>query len=342
MHQHGGNRYQYQNIIDFSANTNLAGIPAGVAQAARDAITCSDCYPDPACTELVEAISGHEGVSSTNIICGNGAAELIFLLVRAIEPKKALLCVPSFYEYEKALRAVRCEIKFHFLQQENRFCITETFLEQITEETELVFLCNPNNPTGTLVERELLQKILIKCEKLGIVLILDECFLPFVREEALFSLKEVSPLFHSLFILKAFTKTYAMPGLRLGYGICSDQNLIHKMKEQNQPWSVSLPAQKAGPAALKETDYLEKSLRLLEIEKSFLEMELKELGMLIYGSEANYVFFFSDRSNLFEICIEKNILIRDCSNYLGLTKGYYRVQVRNRKENALLISALKG
>ena len=101
MHQHGGNRYQYQNIIDFSANTNLAGIPAGVAQAARDAITCSDCYPDPACTELVEAISGHEGVSSTSIICGNGAAELIFLLVRAIEPKKALLCVPSFYEYEK-------------------------------------------------------------------------------------------------------------------------------------------------------------------------------------------------------------------------------------------------
>ena len=192
------------------------------------------------------------------------------------------------------------------------------------------------------MERELLQKILIKCEKLGIVLILDECFLPFVREEALFSLKDVSPLFPSLFILKAFTKTYAMPGLRLGYGICSDQNLIHKMKEQNQPWSVSLPAQQAGIAALKETDYLEKSLRLLEIEKSFLEMELKELGMLIYGSEANYIFFYSDRSNLFEICIEKNILIRDCSNYLGLTKGYYRVQVRNRKENALLISALKG
>lgn len=339
MHKHGGDIYQKDGLLDFSANINPAGIPEGIIQGAMEGIRWSSHYPDTNCSDLRKAIADKLNLPLEYIICGNGVADIIFSLVLALKPQKALLPVPSFYEYEQALKTVDCELTYFSMTKERNFELGVEFLEEIKEDTEIIFLCNPNNPTGQLIHRELLIKILKRCEQLGIWLIMDECFLDFVNaSEDLTLMKYCSEAKH-LVILKAFTKLYAMPGLRLGYGISSNTALLKRMREVSQPWNVSIPAQWAGIAALKEDKYVEDSLDLIKREHKYLTIELQKLEYAIYGSRANYIFFHT-APGLYEHCLKNGILIRDCSNYQGLTEGYYRIAVKNHTENEQLIRVL--
>lgn len=340
MHQHGGDIYHHKNILDFSANINLLGIPQGVVKAACEGASLSYQYPDIQCTKLREAISKAEGISMDHIICGNGAADLLFSLVLAQKPKKALLPIPSFYEYEQALTMAGCEVIYHDLKEESGFLLLEGFLNKITSDVDIIFLCNPNNPTGALIEPEILEDIIRKCETYDVLLVLDECFMDFTIEKEKYSRKTRVQDTKNLFILKAFTKLYAMPGLRLGYGITSNIELINKMRKVSQPWSVSIPAQMAGIAALKEEKYVRESLKLLRKEKAFLLNEFKKMNFQIYGSKANYIFFKAQK-DLYDKCLQNGILIRDCSNYKGLKEGYYRIVVKNQEENRKLVKVLK-
>ncbi|MFT4146246.1 MAG: pyridoxal phosphate-dependent class II aminotransferase [Mobilitalea sp.] len=339
MHKHGGDIYQKEGLLDFSANINPAGIPEGIILGAVEGIRRSSHYPDARCSDLRKAIADKLNLPLEYIICGNGAADLIFSLILALKPKKALLPVPSFYEYEQALRTVDCELTYFPMKKEHNFQPGKEFLEEIKEDTEIIFLCNPNNPTGQLINHELLLKILLKCEQLGIWLIADECFLDFIDASADLTLMKQCREAKHLFILKAFTKLYAMPGLRLGYGISSNAALLNRMREVSQPWNVSVPAQLAGIAALKEDRYVAESLDLIKKERNYLSIELQKLDYIIYGSRANYI-FFQTVPGLYEYCLRKGILIRDCSNYQGLTEGYYRIAVKNHEENEQLIRVL--
>ncbi len=340
MYQHGGDIYNHKNRLDFSANINLMGIPKSVVLAASEGAALSYQYPDAKCLELREALSQAEGIPIEQILCGNGAAELIFNLVLAKRPKKALLPVPSFHEYEQALHMIDCEINYHYMKEEDGFLLKEDFLERINGEVDIVFLCNPNNPTGTLIEPEFLEEILHECEKQDCLLIVDECFIDFINETKDYSIKNQCKNSKNLFLLKAFTKLYAMPGLRLGYGISSNSELIQKMKEVSQPWSVSIPAQMAGVAALKEINYVKKSKEILKQERTFLIDELGKLNIITFSSMANYIFFHTDKG-LYERCYGKGILIRDCSNYEGLGEGYYRIAVKTHEENKQLIEVIR-
>lgn len=315
-------------------------MPESVVEAACMGVRCSDRYPDTGYTELKEAIAQAEGVRTDDIICGNGAAELIYSLVLAADPKKALVPAPSFFEYGQALRAKGCELVFHYLKEKDGFAIGEEFLTVITGDLDMIFLCNPNNPTGRLTDRKLMKKIIQRCTEENILLVVDECFMDFADDPQEYSVKSMYGEADRLFILKAFTKIYAMPGLRLGYGLCGDKELLRKIREAAQPWSVSIPAQKAGIAALKETGYLKESLKILKKEKAFLLKGLEEMGIRVYGSGANYIFFHAG-TGLYEKCLKKGFLIRDCSNYEGLEDGYYRIAVRTRKENEALLAALR-
>ena len=204
----------------------------------------------------------------------------------------------------------------------------------------MVFLCNPNNPTGVLTERDLLIQILNRCKEKQIFLVVDECFLDFVEEAEAFELKEMTGLYSNLFLLKAFTKRYAIPGLRLGYGICQNKELLEKMEQAVQPWNVSVPAQAAGIAALEENVYVRRAKALIREEKAYLRKELIRLGMKCYASEANYIFFRGEKG-MCEGCRRQGILIRDCQNYPGLSEGFYRVAVRTRNENKKLIEGIE-
>lgn len=339
MHKHGGDIYTHSNSLDFSANINMFGTPENVIKAACEGISLSAQYPDTECRELIEAIAEYEGVEKEKIICGNGAADLIFSIVIATRPRTALLLAPSFYEYEQALNIFEeCTIKYEELVEEFNFELKDTVLGQINDELDIVFLCNPNNPTGNLINHILLLQIVEKCKHHDVLLVLDECFLNMVSNGEDLSLKNYLDN-NNVFILKAFTKMYAMAGIRLGYGISSNQELLTKMKRVTQPWNVSIPAQYAGIAALKENHIVKQFTEALEIERKYLLEEFTKLKIKYYGSNANYIFFQAD-TDLYDKCLHHGILIRDCSNYNGLVKGYYRIAIRNHIENMKLIEVL--
>lgn len=340
MYKHGGDIYTYKNMLDFSANINPLGTPQSVINAACEGVRESSNYPDPQCRALVRAISAHEKIAETKIICGNGAADLIFSLCTALKPKKALLIAPSFYEYEQALRAVDCEIQYHDLTIENGFQLSEAYLNDLTDDVDIAFVCNPNNPTGILTKKPLLLAILEKCKEKGVFLVVDECFNDFLQDPAVHTLKAQIDDYNDFFILKAFTKIYAMAGLRLGYGLTANTTLLGQMKQCSQPWSVSIPAQKAGIAALKEDDYVKRTLAMIAAEKTYLIRELNQAGFTVYDSAANYL-FFQGPPTLHQACLAQGVMIRDCSNYRGLNEGFYRIVVKQHDDNVALIKTMK-
>lgn len=335
-HVHGGDIYRYPNALDFSSNCNPCGMPEGVKAAAVKALKRAHNYPDVSCSELKRALEQAEGIPFNQIICGNGAADLIFGLVLARKPKKSLLPAPAFAEYEQALASVGCEVKHAFLKEAEGFAPGKDFFNQITGELDMVFFCNPNNPTGVLAEREYVRRIAEKCRECNVFLVLDECFIDFLEDADSYTMKPNLKEFPGLFLVKAFTKKYAMAGIRLGYGFCSDSHVLEEMREVMQPWNVSVIAQEAGIAALKEDAYWQESWGRVRAERAYLLKQLKEMKLQIYGSKANYIFFRGPKG-LGEACLKQGIYIRDCSNYEGLSLGFYRIAVRTREENEKLL-----
>ena len=190
-----------------------------------------------------------------------------------------------------------------------------------------------------MIPTSLLKEILNVCKQHNITLFLDECFLPFVTDNSTQSLLPECAAYSNLFLLRAFTKQYAMAGLRLGFGVCSNEILLQQMFHCGQPWSVSIPAQYAGIAALQCNEYWAQSLTLIDTERAFLIQELQKRNMNVISSKANYILFYSPTS-LEQKLKECNILIRNCENYRGLTKGYYRIAVRTHDENVMLLHAI--
>ena len=323
---HGGDIYGGEVELDFSANTNPFGTPQSITDAVQQALPEMHRYPDPYCRKLVQAISDFEGVPKEYILCGNGAADLIYAYCEAVRPKLALELAPTFSEYALGLERVGSRVERYFLQQENEFELNEEFLPYLTEtKPDLVFLCNPNNPTGKTIAPQLLERILSFCAETDIRLFVDECFLDLSDSGE--SLKEFLAEYPNLFILKAFTKSYGMAGIRLGYCLCSDSGLLERMSKAVQPWNVSSLAQAAGVAALQEQAFLQKTKDLIAVERQWLKTELEAVGFLVCTSSTNYL-LFKGPVNLYLKLKEKKIAIRNCDNYYGLGPGWYRIAVR--------------
>lgn len=340
---HGGDIYSYkhtQDLLDFSANISPLGLPNSVKSALVQSMDSWNRYPDPHCRELKNLLAEKHKTPDDFICCGNGAADLIFKAVQVLNPRCAMVTVPTFSEYRHALCSVGCMIIDFCLDEKSEFKLTETILTVLKKPLDLLVLCNPNNPTGQTIDPDLLEKILTVCAKNNIYVLLDECFVPFINNcEANSKISELEK-FPNLLILRAFTKLYAMAGLRLGYLLCSDKTLIQKIDAYGQPWSVSTPAQTAGIAALKDTDYVDSVLRVIAVERIYLINAFKKLGLYVYGSDANYLFFKCRLTDLKEQLLAKNIFIRSCANFHGLNKQFYRISIRNHEDNQRLIDAL--
>ena len=344
--KHGGDWAEFQREngfvpLDFSASISPLGLPSEVREAVLDSLDRADRYPDPHCTELCSALSARFGIPAESIVCGNGAADLIYRLVLLLKPKNALVPVPAFTEYEHALTLAGCRVKRIFCQEEENFVLPEAVLDAISPETDLVFLCNPNNPTGQFVPARLLERIRQRCEEAGCLLVVDECFLGFSEEAEKRSLLGCLSESPHLVLLRAFTKLYAMPGLRLGAALCGSVDLAERLRAFGQPWSVSAPAQAAGFAALQDENYVNQVRVCVKEERAFLQRELSEIGLRVIHGEANFLLFFTVEQQLSQKLREKGILIRDCSDFTGLCPGWYRTAVRTRQENLLLLQALK-
>lgn len=342
---HGGDWMGYRerfgrDALDFSANVSPLGLPEGVAQAIREALTEADRYPDPLCRTLRAALSRAEGVPLEQILCGNGAADLIFRLVWAAKPRRALVTAPTFAEYAAALDTAGCEVKRFFLGEAEDFAVTDALVDAVDESTDMVFLCQPNNPTGQITPLVMVQKLLRRCADCGAVLVVDECFLDFLAARDALTAKTVLRDAPNLIILKAFTKLYAMAGVRLGYALCSDTALLAGMQAAGQPWAVSGLAQAAGLAALQESAYAEEVRALIEAERPRLATGLRALGLYVIEGRANYLLFRAP-ADFGEKLRQHGAVVRSCGNYPGLDDGWYRTAVRTAEENTKLLAIMK-
>lgn len=337
---HGGDIYTYQGALDFSVNINPLGPAEEVVSAAKSAVDEMERYPDPGCRALRAKLSKKLQVPEDFLIFGNGAAELMFTLTLAERPRKAVIAAPAFAEYERALLAADCEVQYYYRREETGFILEEDFLDMLRNDVDMVFLCSPDNPVGNAIESRMLRRILGCCEEKNILLVLDECFIDFMEGGREATLLEETKRTGNLLLLRAFTKIHALPGLRLGFGICGDKELLARMSAATQPWNISIPAQAAGLAALRGEERIKKTREYVAKERTWLQERLQELGITYFPSQVNYLLFKSEQ-NLFGELLKKNILIRDCQNYEGLEKGFYRIAVRKRKENEELVEALR-
>ena len=343
---HGGDWAGYETEygslpLDFSANVSPLGLPDGVREAAIQALQDADRYPDPLCRALRIRLAERHGVPAAQIVCGNGAADLIFRICRVLRPKKALLTAPDFGEYERALRSEDCEIRVVTRWEREGFLLRWEDLAENIRGAELLFLSNPNNPTGLVTGREAMRKILKLCREARCVPVIDECFLDFTEASETESLIPNLGQNPNLVILRAFTKTYAMAGLRLGYALCGSEVFAERLQREGQPWAVSNVAQAAGIAALQEKNYVNRMHALVSAERPRMIRELKALGLHVISGEANYLLFRCEDGALEEKLRHRGILIRDCRNYAGLSEGWYRIAIRTGAENDRLLHALQ-
>ncbi len=335
---HGGNIYGKPVKLDFSVNLNPLGVPKEAVEALHKAVEDCSRYPDISAQKLREAVSRFYGLPKEKFIFGNGASELFMAVVHGLRPEKTLIPVPSFYGYEYAAGAAGGEIVYYENNEKDCFGLNEDFLSALTNDIGLVFLANPNNPTGYLISREFLKRILKRCTDMGIYVALDECFIEFCEDDMSF-VREMDK-FPNLIIIRAFTKIFSVPGVRLGYLLCDNKPLLEKIERQLPEWNISVFAQEAGCECILQSEYIRKTVNFLKRERSFLEEGLRQSGLKVYPSMANFFLVYSERP-LYDELLQRGILIRDCSNFRGLSKGFYRMAIKSREENEVLLEALE-
>ena len=341
-HIHGGDIYAdnwNEEPLDFSANINPLGMPDSVREAAQQAIAGCLHYPDPFCRALRRAIAARNAVTPQQVFCGNGAADVLYRLMLTLVPKKILLPAPTFAEYEEAAQLVGSEIVRFPLGSD--LTVTQAYWDAVTPDIDLVVLCNPNNPTGRTAQPELMRRIVQKCAENSVYLIVDECFNDFLLDAEQHSLSGLLEAFPCLILLRAYTKMFAVPGVRFGWCMTADRTVIDGLYRAGQPWNVSVIAQACAEAAAKQNGWRDQTARRIAEERAYLIDGLRSCGVRVYPGEANFLLFHSSDEKLDEKLRKQGIMIRNCSNYRGLGPGFYRAAVKTRDASEKLLHALR-
>lgn len=351
MQIHGGNvieisrKYNIRKskIIDFSSNINPLGFPEGVQNLIKRGVNEIVSYPDSSSTELKEEIARCLGIREKNILVGNGSTELIYLIARVLKPKRALIPIPTFCEYERSLHAVGCELRYVSLKEKNQFTFDMSDTFSLLPQIDILYVCNPNNPTGVLYRKNETISLIEQAEKKGVLLVFDEAFMDFTDDE---SVRDEIKKRENLIVIKSLTKFFGIPGLRLGY-LVSNPNIVDKISYYKEPWSVNVFAQKAGVACFKDSRFRLKTKNFIDRERTYMLDKLGKLkGLKAYDSTTNYLLIKIVKtglssSKLYEMMAGEGFLIRDCCSFQGLGNKFIRVAVKRRKQNNLLIENLK-
>lgn len=345
---HGGDIYNNKIKLDFSVNINPLGVPDSVRKAITVASNMISTYPDYQQRALYRAVSDSVSVPEDELVLGNGASELFMAAVHALKPRKVIIPVPSFYGYEYAAKAAGSDIAYIPLgdRMEADAALPERIVSREASGNEtglkrgetVLFLANPNNPTGRLIDDGILMEILDICEEHGIYTVLDECFSDFCEGQP--SRIDNAYRYRHLIIVKAYTKIFSIPGVRLGYAVCGDFKLSGLLRQQLPEWNISIFAQYAGIACATEKDFVRTTVSYVKTERNRLSCELRSLGATVYESDANFILIKADPL-LQEKLLERGILIRDCSLYRGLGEGFFRIAVRSEEDNDILIKNIR-
>lgn len=330
-----------KDIIDFSSNINQ-NVIQGLEEYILEGLQESRSYPDIKYTNLRNNISQYIDVRPEFIIPGNGATEIIYLLMKSIDKRIAILN-PTFSEYERSARLNNLDVINLNLDESNEFEIDLNNIKENINKFDSLFVCNPNNPNGKVKNLEKLLDIIVDNNKL---LIVDETFMEFVEEEEKYSLVKYVEKYPNLFILKAVTKFFGLPGIRLGYGLTSNNDIIEKIYNYKEPWTINSFADTLSNYIFKDQKYIEDSKEYYIDERNFMLSELKSINSIhVYDTDTNFILIRLNDKRAKEIKVELlregNILIRDASNFIGLDDRYIRIAIKSHKENELLIRHMK-
>jgi threonine-phosphate decarboxylase len=330
-----------EKIIDFSSNVNPLGCHPGVKKYLKKQLNQIHIYPDSESSKLRTNLKWFTGINTSQILVGNGATEIIYNFCSTFVNKKSkvLIPCPTFSEYEKAVKFFGGNIiSFKSMNLNNDL---SKFLEKIPKNG-IIFICNPNNPTGKILSKNNMKQIVKIAQKQSSLVFVDETFIELVPDSYPTLVKSIKS-YDNLFILRSFTKSFGLAGLRIGYGLGS-KKIIEILQRIKIPWNVNYIAQTAASAALCYSDFLEKSRKNIKKENLFLMKSLSKIKWLsCFNSSTNFILIKTKINSkiLQKKLIKKNILVRDCSTFCGLNKNYIRIAIKNRNQNKLLVEALK-
>jgi threonine-phosphate decarboxylase len=332
-------------LLDFSASINPLGFSPLVRTALKEYAGSILHYPDQEARDFVQELSRFHQIPAANILAGNGSTELIFMIPRVLKSKKVLVVVPTFSEYETSIRQAGGTVCYYRTTEPEQFFIQpRKLLQELRKGYDALYICNPNNPTGVLTPRSVLEDIVQAARKQATAVIIDETFIDFNENQ---SLKLKVKVLDNLYILRSMTKFFALPGLRAGYLISSAEN-IKKMKDQQEPWTMNALAQYAGTESLRDRAYIRRSVEYIKTARRELAAGLKKIACLtVFESGANYLLVKLhgaapvNVAGLYEQLLKRWIIIRQCNTFQRMGDSFFRVAVKKKSENKILVSGLK-
>lgn len=349
---HGGNIEQVatqlnipvEELKDFSANINPLGFPSDLWNVLVQSFANIEAYPNPEYPELKAAIASHFNVNNDDVFVGNGASEVLDETIRAEKATDALVLAPTFGEYERLFSRIGIKVHHYQLHEENNFlCDIPTMIEQLKAHREITIIClaSPNNPTGQIIAPKDLRNLVDFCNQHHRLLILDEAFIDLTVNEQESFINELEPE-DNVYIIRAATKFFAIPGLRLGYCITKNEKLKKLLKVQENTWSVNGIADVFGQNMFRAKKYIKLTHDWLNAQQPALYQALQKISEIkVFPSTTNFFLFKSNDLALREKMIRRHILIRQCDDYVGLGPHYYRVAVKGPQDNVLLVKTLK-
>lgn len=350
---HGGNVWQYLEssrhaIADFSVNINPLGISDKIKNSISRSINEITYYPDPESKYLKKSLAGYHGLSLCNFLAGNGSNELIHLIPRALKAKTVLIPIPTFSEYEYAARANDANCLFVKSAEKDNFKIDISELIRLVPKADIVFLCNPNNPSGFTLPRKDILSLLKACKRSNAMLVVDEAFVDFAVSKDDIAMDRESAGSKNLLVLRSLTKFFVLPGLRTGYAV-GHKDTIERLSRYIYPWNVNTLAQIVSAKVIEDKRYIHHTKRLIRKEKKYLYDSLYRMREIkVYPSDANFFLCslndskIKNAADLTKKLMKQKILIRNCDNFRGLDERFFRIAVKNREDNMKLIAALKG
>ena len=339
---HGGKTHLINSdVIDFSSNITPIGVPQAVKNILKKTLDNIQKYPDFRSTEVISSLKKYTQLDKSYLIVGNGAIELIYNFCFAFLSKntKVLIPVPTFQEYEAAAKLNNCKISY--FKTMNLSENLDSFLSKIPKQG-CVFICNPNNPTGKILSKNQILLIIKTAKKLSSIVFVDECFIEMVPESNNTVISYVKE-YDNLFVLRSLTKSFGLPGLRIGYAASSKQ-IIKILQKIKIPWSVNSLAQDAANIALKNKSHLKKSNSVIKKELNYLISTISKLdGFDCYESSTNFILIKTKHNStkLQQKLLKHKILVRDCKNFRGLDDHHIRIAVKSHKDNMKLVRALE-
>lgn len=355
--QHGGNIYKEaekhgyrpEELLDFSANINPFGMPPKLKEHLKNNLDRCINYPDPQSIDLKRRLGAYTGLHDSNICVGNGALDLLYLIFHRVNIKKVVIPAPTFIEYEKAARTSGAEVVYYERLEKEGFRINcnELFSFAIENNADAVLICNPNNPTSTTESADDIVKIIKKAAEYNIVVIIDEAFIELTKNMQELTVSAFVEEFPNLYVIRAFTKYFGIPGLRLGYCLSSKKN-ISEMEDIQPSWPINTLASEAGIVFESDKEYISRTNEWIGIEPDYLYDKLSMISELkVFPPETSFILCKLlerdwNAERLGELLLKDKILIRNAGNFVFLDDSYFRIAVKDRISNDILISALKN